>query len=149
MKTIIRSLALLSITSLLLASCTLFGSSTETATNALPEVQATQSLTDLVSIELTVQYDTAAVYNTVGQTVRFKYLVKMVKNDLPDGTPANVAIIGVTATCPALNTINNLNDRFDPGEVLECTGDYPITQADLDKATRPGWSLRHCWRWRK
>ncbi|MFN8399120.1 MAG: LysM peptidoglycan-binding domain-containing protein [Anaerolineales bacterium] len=135
MKTIIRSLALLSITSLLLASCTLFGSSTETATNALPEVQATQSLTDLVSIELTVQYDIAAVYNTVGQTVRFKYLVKMVKNDLPDGTPANVAIIGVTATCPALNTINNLNDRFDPGEVLECTGDYLITQADLDKGS--------------
>ena len=135
MKTIVRSLALLSIASLLLASCTLFGSSTEPAANALSEVQATQSLTDLVTIELTTQYDTAAVYNTVGQTVRFKYLVKMVKNDLPDGTPANVTITGITATCPALNTINNLNDRFDPGEVLECTGDYLITQADLDKGS--------------
>src|SRR5688572_712912 len=133
MKTIIRSLILFGITSLILVSCGILNP--VEPTQVAPVIQATQSLADKVSIELAVQYDTAAVYNTVGQAVRFKYSVRMVKNDLTDNLPPNVTISGITAICPPINTINNLNDRFDAGEVLECTGDYILTQADLDRGS--------------
>ena len=132
MKNVFYSLGLLVIVGLILISCSPSASSTE---QSLLLAQATQSTADLVTVELTVQYDTAAVYNTVGQIIRFKYIVKMVKNDLTDNIPAIVTISGISAVCPDVNSINNLNDRFDPGEVLECSGDYIITQADLDNGS--------------
>lgn len=134
MKAIARSLIMFGIAGMLLVSCG-FPSNAEVVANATPEIQATQSLADKVSIELTVQYDTAATYNTVGQIVRFTYNIKMIRNDLTDDTPANIGIVGITANCPALDTINNQDNRFDPGEVLQCTGDYLLTQADLDRGS--------------
>ena len=59
----------------------------------------------------------------------------MIRNDITETIPANITISGITAVCPAINTVSNLNDRFDPGEVIECTGDYILTQADLDKGS--------------
>jgi LysM repeat protein len=128
MKTMLRPLLLLVICSLLLAAC-----SPATPTAVIPA--ATMDLSSSVTLNLEVQYDAAAVYNTVGQILRLKHLVTMTRNDLTDNTPANVAIIGITAPCPPLTTINNLNDRFDTGETLECTGDYILTQADLDRGS--------------
>jgi hypothetical protein len=132
MKTALRTLTLLIILGLILASC-----SRATEEAVLP-MQATASIdrASLVNVELAVQYDTAAVYNTVNQIIRFKYIIKMMKNDLNDGTPANINIPGVSQlSCPAINTINNLDERLDAGEVLECTGDYVLTQADLDRGS--------------
>lgn len=135
MKILAHSLIMLGIAGMILVSCGLPVNANSEESDGLPQIQATQSLADKVSIELTVQYDTAAVYNTVGQIVRFTYNIKMIRNDLTDETPANVSISGIAANCPALNTINNLNDRFDPGEVLQCTGDHILTQDDLNRGS--------------
>lgn len=127
---------------LVLSSCSLFGGGgdggqTDGQNNIQPVVsQASPVPPDLVNLGLAVQYDTAVVYNTVGQIIKFNYVVTMVKNDLNDPAVApNLTISGATATCPPINTVGNLNDRLDAGEIITCTGDYAITQADLDKGS--------------
>ena len=35
-------------------------------------------------------------------------------------------------TCPAVNTVGNLDGFLDPGESVTCTASYTITQADLN-----------------
>ena len=136
MKNFLHPLVLIVTAALILASCS---PATESADpqSALPVIQntATPNLADKVGIDLKVQYDTAAQYNTVNQIVRFKYIITMVKNDLTDATPANLTISGITAVCPAITAVGNANDRLDPGEVIECTGDYILTQADLDRGS--------------
>lgn len=134
MKNFLHPLVLIVTAALVLASCNLASESVEPQ-SALPVIQNTAipNLADKVGIELSVQYDTAAQYNTINQIVRFKYIIKMVKNDLTDATPANITISGITPVCPAITAVGNGNDRLDPGEVVECTGDYLLTQADLDR----------------
>ena len=139
MKKIIYPLILSAMISLIVTSCGLLPGGGESDSN-LPAIQATMTLsaTDKVGIELTTQYDTAVVYNAVNQIVKFKYNVKMIRNDLTDSTPPNLVITistGGTAVCPAINTVGNLNDRLDTGEIIQCTFDYPILQTDLDKGS--------------
>ncbi|MEN9562444.1 MAG: hypothetical protein RIR73_688, partial [Chloroflexota bacterium] len=136
MKNFLHPLILIVTASLLLASCTL-ASGTAEPQSALPVIQntAAPNLADKVTIDLTVKYDDTAKYNTVGQIVRFKYIITMVKNDLTDATPANITISGITPVCPAINTVGNANDRLDAGESILCSGDYLLTQADLDRGS--------------
>lgn len=122
---------------LVLTACNIGGDVTEVpAENQLPVLQATPTLTltDKVSIELASQVDTSIQYNTVGQVVKFKFTIKMTKNDSTD-VPPNLTFTGATPVCPAINTIGNLDERFDTGETMDCNFDYPLTQADLDKAS--------------
>lgn len=136
MNKIIRPLVLFTAASLILASCGIFGGAdAEDGQAALPALQSTPTLADKVAVELTVQYDTAVQYNTVGQIVKFNYNVKMVKNDLTDNAPPNITFIGVTPVCPVINSVGNLDGRFDAGETITCTYEYPLTQADLDKGS--------------
>ncbi|MBK9780949.1 MAG: LysM peptidoglycan-binding domain-containing protein [Anaerolineales bacterium] len=136
MKKITYPLILFVLLSAMLASCSLFGASTAETQSALPLPQATNTTpTDKVTVELSSQVDTTVQYNAVGQIMKFKFIVKMIKNDLADNTPPNLTFIGLTPVCPAINTIGNLNDRFDTGEIIECTFDYILTQADLDKGS--------------
>ena len=134
MKNFLHPLVLIVTASLILASCTL-AAETADPQSALPVIQntAAPNLADKVSIDLTVKYDDTAQYNTVGQIVRYKYVITMVKNDLTDATPANITISGITPVCPAINTVGNANDRLDAGESILCSGDYLLTQADLDR----------------
>ncbi len=121
----------------LLAACNIGSTATEVpADSQLLVVEATPTLTlaDKVAIELTSQVDTSIQYNTVGQIVKFKFTIKMVKNDSTD-VPPNITFTGALPLCPAITTIGNLNDRFDTGETMDCSLDYPLTQADLDKAS--------------
>ncbi|NWF64983.1 MAG: LysM peptidoglycan-binding domain-containing protein [Chloroflexi bacterium] len=134
MKIRSRTTILFVIAGAFLAACFSFSPATEAAPMSL-QATATLDHTGQVSVELTVQYDTAAVYNTAGQIVRFKYIIKITKNDLNDGTPSNITISGITATCPPINSAGNGDDRFDAGETLECTGDYILTQADIDRGS--------------
>lgn len=133
MKQITYPLVLMIMIGLILASCSI-GQSNATDNN-LPVIQATSSPADFVSVELTSQVDTAIQYNTVGQVMHFKYIVKMVRNDLADATPPNLNFVGATPTCPAISTIGNLDERFDAGEIMECTFDFILTQADLDRGS--------------
>lgn len=133
MKQITYPLVLMIMIGLILASCSIGQS--DTADNNLPVIQATSSPADFVSVELTTQVDTAVQYNTVGQVMHFKYIVKMVRNDLTDATPPNLNFVGATPTCPAINTVGNLDERLDAGEIIECTFDLILTQADLDRGS--------------
>jgi LysM repeat protein len=119
-----------------LSACSLTASPTADPSAALPLVQATPTLTaaEKVNLELTVQVDTAIPYNTVSQIIKFNYSIKVVRNDVFD-LPANLVITGAAATCPAVTTVGNLNDHLDAGEIIICTADYAITQADLDKGS--------------
>ncbi len=122
---------------LVLTACNLGGDVTEVpAESQLPVVQTTPTLTlaDKVAIELASQVDTSIQYNTVGQVVKFKFTIKMNRNDSAD-VPPNLTFTGATPVCPAINTIGDLNERFDTGESMDCSFDYPLTQADLDKAS--------------
>lgn len=136
MKKFLHPLVLIVTAALILASCSLATESVDQQ-SALPVIQNTAlpNLADKVGVELTVQYDTAAQYNTVNQIVRFKYIIKVLRNDLTDATPANISISGITPVCPAITTVGNANDRLDAGEVIECAGDYILTQADLDRGS--------------
>lgn len=136
MKRISHLFILVTVLGLVLASCGLGGSENTPVENALPVMQATApaSLADKVAIELSTQVDTTLQYNAVGQIVKFKYIVKMVKNDSAD-VPPNITFTGAAPACQSINAVGNLNDRLDAGETLECTFDYPLTQADLDKAS--------------
>ncbi len=125
----IHPLALLTAISLVLTSCGILNPSTEEALAVLPLGTPNVQLT---TIQLTVQPDTSVPYNTVGQNINFKYEVK---NTGSAGIAGTVAVTGATVTCPALNTVNNLNDSLDPNEILICTSVYPITQADLDRGS--------------
>jgi uncharacterized repeat protein (TIGR01451 family) len=136
MKRTSSILTLFIILGVILASCNIGGGTEVPAENNFSELQATATLTlaEKVAIELSAQVDTTIQYNTVGQVMKFKYTVKMVRNDSAD-IPPNITFSGATPICPALNTIGNANDRFDAGETMDCNFDYAITQADLDKAS--------------
>lgn len=126
------------IAAFLLAACNIGGGDvTEIPADAqllVAQATPTLTLTDKVAIELSSQADTAIQYNTVGQVVKFKFTIKMAKNDSTD-VPPNITFTGATPLCPAINTIGNLDERFDTGETMDCNLDYPLTQADLDKTS--------------
>ncbi len=132
MKKLSRSLIPSLIIFAVFSSCIF--TTTPTPEASLLAAQPTATLNDLVKLELTVQTDTPAPYNTLGQNIKFSYSIKAIKNDSSEAA-ANVNVIGATVTCPPLNTIGNLNDRLDQDETIVCTYDYPITQADLDKGS--------------
>ena len=121
---------------ILLVSCSLGGDTTAETQSALPELQATPALPQVV-VELAVQYDTALSLNTVNQTLPLKFVVKMVNNELADETPPNITFSGAAPVCPPINTVGNLDERLDTGEIIECTFDHIISQADLDNGSIP------------
>jgi uncharacterized repeat protein (TIGR01451 family) len=132
MKKFLTPLTLMLIVGMVLTACNL-GTSTA-ATDIQTLATPTLTLSQMVSIELVTQVDTAIPYNAVGQIMKFKYTVKMLRNDSV-GIPANLIFAGAVPVCPAITTVGNLNDRLDPGEVIDCTFDYPLTQADLDRGS--------------
>lgn len=124
MTTMTRLVGLSMVCSLLLTSCGLFSSSsTEVAPAAFQTTAA---------LELSVQVDPSLQYTTVGQAIRFNFGVK---NTGQAAVAGNAVINGITSTCQATNTVNNLNDSLDPGETVGCTADYVLTQADLDRGS--------------
>lgn len=130
-KELMYSLILFVVMALSLSACGIIAP-TETSLLA----QSTPDLTQLVTIELTIQADTSVPFNTVGQVINFTYTIKntgltAVSADLP----TDITITGATATCPAITAVGNLDTLFDPNETIVCTSSYSITQADLDKGS--------------
>lgn len=134
MKKVVLAQILFAIFGIILISCGSIGG-TETPAEIESVIQPTASLADKVAVELSAQYDTSIQYNSVGQVVRIKYTVKMLKNDLTDSTLPNVTFIGVTPICPAINSIGNLDERFDANESMDCQLDYALAQTDLDRGS--------------
>lgn len=134
MAKFIGSFILSEIIIFVLAACSLTAPAPANQTSALPIVQATAALTDLVKLELTVQVDTSIPYNAVGQIIKFRYSIKALQNG-SSNIPANITVSGATVICPPLNSVGNLDDRLDQGETIVCAFDYAITQPDLDKGS--------------
>ena len=86
------------------------------------------------AIQLVVTPDTSTPYNAVDQVINYSYLVK---NTSTGSYPGPVTVIDNKAvlSCPALNTVGNLDDNLNPDEIISCTGTYTITQADLDSGS--------------
>ncbi len=117
------SLAISAIILLILAACNL-GSP-----NTLLAAQATPSPTKVESIDLTVQADTSAPLNAVGQQIKYTYRIKAKGGASASGA---VSVTAAGATCPAINTVGNNDDKLEASETLVCSSTHPITQADLD-----------------
>ena len=120
----IRTLASSAILMLIVSACSLTGNNPNNPVIADPPL--------VPAVELTVQADTAAPINTVGQNIAYTYMIKNTGN-VP--IPGVVSIDGAAVNCPAVNTIGNLDEFLDVGEVLTCVSIYTTTQADLDNGS--------------
>ena len=120
----IRSLALSTVLILIVAACSPTGTD--------PNNQAIGDPPLIPAIELTGQADTAAPINTVGQAIAYTY---MIKNTGTVPIPGVVSIDGAAVMCPPVNTVGNLDEFLDVGEVLTCVSTYSTTQADLDNGS--------------
>lgn len=86
-------------------------------------------ISDKFTLEMTVQADTSAPINTVGQNIQYTYNITNIGTE---PLPGVVSIIGATALCPSVDTIGNLDEFLDSGETLTCVSSYTVVQADLD-----------------
>ncbi len=125
MKKSIRPLIIFAVIVLVIASCSLPGSTQNEVLQATPFL-----LPAVTTIELTVQANTSVPFTAVGQIIQYSYNVKNIGTA---STPGPVIVTG--AICPEINTVGNLDTSLDVNETLVCTSAYTITQADLDKGS--------------
>ena len=86
------------------------------------------------NVEMTVNADNPGPYTTVGQIIKLKYSIKNTgTGDLSGAVSVTSDITSVS--CPNLNTIGNKNSVLEVNEVINCTAEYAITQADLNKGS--------------
>jgi hypothetical protein len=86
------------------------------------------------AIQLVVTPDTSTPFDAVGQVINYTYLVKNAGTASYPG-PVTITDDKAAASCPAVNTVGNMDDNLDANEEIACTGAYTITQADLDSGT--------------
>src|SRR5260221_12843957 len=85
---------------------------------------------NLPSISLTVQAP-SAIYNAVGQTITYTYVVTNIGTPAVTG-PVTIVDDKVGVICPEVNTVGNKDNNLDSQESLTCSSTYTITQADLN-----------------
>lgn len=127
----IRALSMLALIGVVLAACSLPWAATPTP-NTFAIIQPTPALSQVVTLQLTVQADTTIPISTEGQVVKINYAIKNTGSTSIAGT---VTVTGATVTCPAINTVGNLDNVLDVNETLVCTSNYSITKADLDNGS--------------
>src|SRR5205814_1824031 len=69
-------------------------------------------------------------YTGSGQSITYTYIVTNTGNVALAG-PVTVTDDKATVTCPAVNTVGNLDANLDPGESITCTATYTTTAADV------------------
>lgn len=116
----ISSITLSAILVLALSACNMGGT---------PTPPPDQGILIANAIDLTVQADPPGPITTVGQTINYTYFIT---NSGTESLPGVVSVVGATVNCPAVNTVGNMNEFLDPGEVLTCVSSYTTVQADLD-----------------
>ena len=70
-------------------------------------------------------------YSAVSDAIAYSYTVSNTGNVSLAG-PVTIADDKATVTCPAVASQGNTDSLLDPGESLDCTASYSITQADLN-----------------
>jgi uncharacterized repeat protein (TIGR01451 family) len=84
------------------------------------------------AIGLTAQVQNANdPFNSIGQLISYHYVVTNIGNSRLAG-PVIVTDLQREVTCPAVNTVGNLDTYLDPNETITCAGSYAITQMDLN-----------------
>ena len=116
-----RTLTLSAVLLLTLSACTIGSNDPNNPAIADPPL--------IPAVEMTVQADTSAPINAVGQTIQYTYTIR---NTGTVPLPGVVNIIGTTAICPPVNTIGNLDEFLDLDETLTCVSSYTVVQSDLD-----------------
>lgn len=123
------------------------GSITNTAT-AYGDAGATISNESMVTVNYALPVLTldktadAITYSVAGDLINYSYLVAASGGPTPG--PISVTDDKVTVTCPAVNSVGNLDNNLDPGEELTCTASYSVVADDLtnrsitNKATARG-----------
>ncbi len=74
---------------------------------------------------------TPMTYVSVGQVINYSFLVSNSGAATIDGPITVIDDRSSDEACPALSTIGDFDDFFDPGESLTCTATYTITGADV------------------
>ncbi len=69
-------------------------------------------------------------FSSAGEVLHYSYLVKNTGFATLNG-PVVISDDKASATCPALSTIGDLDNFFDPGEEITCTGAYTTTAQDV------------------
>jgi LysM repeat protein len=106
-----------------LVSCSLTSAASEDEiAMATPTLMAT-------TIKLGVQTDASAL-TAVGQVIKY---IHTVKNKGAAAVQGPLTVTG--AVCPEINSIGNMDANFDVDEVITCTSEYIVTQADLDRGS--------------
>lgn len=86
-------------------------------------------------VKLTIQTQNAtSSFDQPGEVIIFLYVVTNT-GTAPLAWPVMIDDLSKSATCPALNTVGNLNNELDRDETITCSAVYTITQADLAKSS--------------
>jgi uncharacterized repeat protein (TIGR01451 family) len=97
--------------------------------------QDSETVTAVVNKALAlVKTASPLTYDAVGDSIGYSYLVTNSGNVRLAG-PVTVADDKASVSCPAVNTVGNLDSFLDPGEAVTCTASYSITQADLNSGS--------------
>ncbi len=78
-----------------------------------------------------VKTGSPATFIAVGDVIDYRYVVTNSGNTSLAG-PVTVTDDKTTVSCPDVTTVGDLDAELDPGESLECTASYTITQSDLN-----------------
>jgi ELWxxDGT repeat protein len=96
-----------------------------------PTINTSETLS--TDLQLTVQVLNAEdTFNTVGQVINYSYILQNTGTETHFNGPVTITDDRAAVTCPALNSVGNLDDLLDSGESITCTGTYRITQDNID-----------------
>lgn len=73
---------------------------------------------------------TQSYFTAAGNTLNYGYLVTNSGSSSLNG-PVTVADDKTAVTCPAVNSVGDLDNYFDPGESMTCSASYTVTAADV------------------
>lgn len=121
MNKIIRN-SLSSIIVLVLSACNLFGPQTTIIGNN-------------PVVKLTVQTQNGATtFSQAGEIITYNYVITNT-GATPLAGPVLVVDGSKLVTCPAVNTVGNLDNYLDTNETITCAAPYTISQADVTTAS--------------
>ena len=108
----------------ILYACSLGGGSEPTETTLTGD-------TPVLTLAVQSQNETL---NTPGQIITYTYVVTNSGSTVLAG-PVAVTDNKTNAACPEVTTVGNNDGNLDPGEVINCTSTYSITQEDLNNSS--------------
>lgn len=107
---------------------------TVTASSDLGNVQDTDTAT-LATAEIgLVKSADRSGFKVAGETINYTFTVTNTGAAILEGPVAITDPLIPSVLCPALVTVGNNDNYFDPGEVLVCSGSYTTTPTDVTNA---------------